>query len=38
MRGRIINDMSEVANEEATDVISLEPNALTATTLFEIVD
>lgn len=36
--GRIINDMSEVTNEEATEVISLEPNALTATTLFEIVD
>lgn len=36
--GRIINDMSEVADEKDLEVINLGPNALTATTLFEIVD
>lgn len=36
--GTIISSLNNLTDEEKANVISLEPNALTATTLFDIVD
>lgn len=36
--GTIISSLDNLTDEEKANVISLEPNALTATTLFDIVD
>lgn len=36
--GTVIADMKDLTDDEKAEVISLEPNALTATTLFDIVD
>ena len=36
--GKVISNMDGLTDEEKENVINLEPNALTATTLFEILD
>lgn len=36
--GTVIADMNDLTDDEKAEVVSLEPNALTATTLFDIVD
>ena len=36
--GNVISSVNDLTDEEIANVISLEPNALTATTLFDIID